>query len=220
MRRVEAEFGDQVRITYVMGGLAREFTDPVAEARRWLEAGSSSGMPVDARMWLDAPPRASYPACLAVKAAAEQGLDGHFLRRAREGFAVRGLRLDNADALVSLAGEVPGMDVERFRIDLQSNHIVERLGADLDGARTGEWPRFEVAGAPVTDLRAAVLEAGASPGALPPVEEALARFGAMAEAEVARVCDLPGPRVLFELSKLALEFRVRREAGGLWVLGP
>ena len=76
LRRLQAEFGDQVAVTYVMGGLAREFTTPLDELRRWLDVGAQTGMPVDPRLWLDAPPASSYPACLAVKAAAEQGLDG------------------------------------------------------------------------------------------------------------------------------------------------
>ena len=216
LRRVQAEFGDQVRITYAMGGLAREIGDPLAHLRRWLDVAAESWMPVDGRVWLDAPPRSTYPACLAVKAAAEQGLDGPYLRAAREAVAVRRRRIDNADALVALAGEVPGMDVERFGIDVRSNAIVEALGADLETARAGEWPRFEVDGEPAGDLRAAVLAAGARPGALPSVEEVLRRLGPnLATPEVAEACDLPGPRAPAELWRLALEWRARHD-GFLW----
>jgi protein-disulfide isomerase-like protein with CxxC motif len=41
LRRIEAEFGDGVSITYVMGGLAREFAQPVATARH-VQAASGS----------------------------------------------------------------------------------------------------------------------------------------------------------------------------------
>ena len=105
-RRLEAEFGASVAITYVMAGRARSFERPVHELRAWLQAGAASGMPVDGRLWLDAPPKSSYPACLAVKAAAEQGLDGPYLRRLREAFAVDGRRADNPDALLALASDV------------------------------------------------------------------------------------------------------------------
>ena len=193
----------------MMAGLARDFSAPVEQLRRWLEVAAETGMPADPRMWLDAPPKSSYPACLAVKAAAEQSLDGPYLRRAREGFAVRGRRLDSPDALVALAGEVPGMNVERFRIDLQSNAIVEAFGADLDVARAGEVPRVEVQGTPTADVREAVLAAGARPDSLPGVVDALRRFGPLAVAEVAATCDLPGPRAPAELWRLALEFRAR-----------
>ena len=210
-RRLEAEFGDGVAITYCMAGRAREFPKPVEELGAWLEAGAASGMPVDARLWLDAPPRSSYPACLAVKAAAEQGLDGPYLRRVREAFAVDRRRADSADALVALAGEVAGMNVERFGVDLQSNAIVELFGADLDRARAGAAPRWEVDGEPAGDVLAAVRARGAArDAAFPPSpEEALRRFGRMAAAEVAAVCDLPGPRAGAELWRLAMEWRVR-----------
>jgi len=196
--------GPDAEVRYVMAGLART-VDPVALLRDWLEAGAASGMPVDGRLWLSDPPKSTYPACLAVKAAAEQGLDGPYLRRAREGFAVRRLKLDGADALVALAREVPGLDVGRFRIDLQSNAIVEAFGADLEVARSGpgEVPRWE----PPDPPRGPRME----------VEEALRAFGPMATPEVAVVCDLPGPRAPAELWRLALEWRVRHDAG-LWSL--
>jgi hypothetical protein len=163
-------------------------------------------------MWLDAPPRTSYPACLAVKAAAEQGRDAALLRRLREGFAVEGRRLDTPDALLAIAGEVDGLQLERFGVDLRSNAIVEAFGTDLERARTGQVPRWEVAGEATEDVLAAVRAAGAKPRPLPPVEEALRTFGRMTTAEVAAVCDLPGPRAPAELWRLALEWRVRPDA--------
>ncbi|MBV9810516.1 MAG: DsbA family protein [Solirubrobacterales bacterium] len=65
--------------------------------------------------------------------------------------------------------------------------------------------------------------ASASPGSAgpPSIEDALRRFGTMATAEVAAVCDLPGPRAPAELWRLALEWRVRAErvgTGYLWSL--
>ncbi len=214
LRRLLAEFGEGVRITYVMGGLARQFDRPLETARAWLDAAAASGMPADPRMWWDAPPASSYPAALAVKAAAEQRLDGPYLRRLREGFAVEGRKLDNADALTTAARDVPGMNVERFKNDLQSNAIVEAFGADLDKAREREGlPRWEIDGEVVRDLADARIDAPSQP--LPTVEEALRRFGRMATAEVAAVCDLPGPRAPAELWRRALEWRAWRD-GQLW----
>ena len=69
VRRLQVEFGDEVSITYVMGGLAREFKRPQETMRHVLDAAAASGMPVDPRLWLDAPPASSYPACQAVMAA-------------------------------------------------------------------------------------------------------------------------------------------------------
>jgi predicted DsbA family dithiol-disulfide isomerase len=233
LRRMETEFAGQVRITYVMGGLAREFQRPEQTMRHWIDASAESGMPCDPRLWLDAPPRSSYPASLAVKAAAEQGREGAYLRRAREGFAYERRSLDSPDALVALARGVPGLDVERFRVDLSSNAIVEAFGADLDRARSaapglrGEhkrvaFPSIQASGpggehwaydtADPDAWHVAVTAAGArADGARPSVLEALKRYRAMAAPEVTAVCGLPGPTAPAELWGLAARWQARVE---------
>jgi putative protein-disulfide isomerase len=222
VRRILTEFGDGVSLTYVMGGLAREIGEPQDLLRSTLEASAASGMPVDPRVWDGRAPRSTYPACQAVKAAAEQGRDGEYLRVLREGFMVRRRPLDTADALEAAAREVPGMDLARFAIDLHSNAIVEAFGADLDAVRAGPGlSTFLIGGEPVAPeaLRDAVVAAGAAPGPLPSVEEALRRFGTMAVPEVAAVCDLPAQRASAELWRLAMDWRARPErilAGELW----
>ncbi len=204
---------EAVRVRHVMAGRAREIT-PLDELAAWLDAAAVSGMPCDARLWLQDAPASTYPACLAVKAAAEQGLDGPYLRLAREGFAVGRRRLDRPEALVDVARHVPGMNLERFRIDLQSNAIVEAFGADLDVARSGPVPRVEVDGEAVAPKDVRRLAPRAAPLG---IEDALRRFGKLATPEVAEVCDLPGPRAPAELWRLALEWRTRRD-GHFWVL--
>jgi hypothetical protein len=176
-----------------MVGLAREFRMPLETMHHVLDASAASAMPVDPRGWLDSPPRSSYPACHAVKAAAEQRLDGAYLRVVREDMMARRRAMDTPDALVDAARRVPGMDVERFTIDLHSNAIAEAFAADLERARAAApqthteerrrvpFPSFEfrpgdAAGdgarppaAAVYDsgdpgeLRAAALQAGATP---------------------------------------------------------
>lgn len=238
LRRLDVEFGDEVGITYVMAGLARQVTDGAALARRLLDAAASSGMPADPRLWLDGPPSSTYPACLAVKAAAEQRLEAVVLRALREGFMVDRRRQDNADALLAAVRHVPGLDLERFRVDLHSNAIVEAFGADLERARAagrdGEplpVPAWIVRGGdgqellvsrdePAMALREAVLAAGAEPGdALPSPEAVVRRHPRIATAEVAAACDMPGPRAPAELWDLALKWRVQAErvlGGELW----
>src|SRR3954467_13033898 len=72
-RRLEAEFGAGVAFTYVMAGLARQVSGAAAIPPRVLDAPAAARMPADPRLWLDGAPGSTYPACLAVKAAAEQG---------------------------------------------------------------------------------------------------------------------------------------------------
>src|SRR5438094_9158547 len=84
VRRLECEFGPDLRLTHVMAGMGGELEDPAQVALQALEASQSSGMPVDVRLWLRDPPTSSHPACIAVKAAAEQGDPGRYLRRLRQ----------------------------------------------------------------------------------------------------------------------------------------
>jgi predicted DsbA family dithiol-disulfide isomerase len=233
------EFGDDLEITYVMGGLAREFRDPSALAMRWLDDAAESGMPIDPRIWAEDPPRSSYPACIAFRAAAEQGPAAaeRLLRGLREGFMCHRRKLDGPEALVEEARRAR-LDTGRFRIDLDSNATLEAFGGDLEETRAlgGGTPpglrviRFlpeggpegRVGGAqPYADWRAAATAAGASPspGPSPDVSGALRRFGRMALAELEAVCDLPGPRAGAEVWRLASEWRVQRVPvlfGELW----
>ena len=78
LRRLMVEFGDEVRFTLRMAGLARSFEGRHSELfGEWLDAADRSGMPVDPRLWTEGPLGSSYPACMAVKAAQDQdqGLD-------------------------------------------------------------------------------------------------------------------------------------------------
>ena len=247
LRKLAVEFAGSLEIRYVMCGMAREVGDTGHLVSEMLEASAESGMPVDPRLWLASPPRSSHPACLAVKAASEQGDPGPYLRRLREGLQCRRRKLDTADALLAEAREVPGLDVERLRLGLASHGVLEAFAADLDrcgavspehhseGSDRVKLPSFEFRGedgvvhgvygpSDYGSLRAAAVAAGATPASNPgplSVEDALRRFGFMATSEVAAVCDLPGPRAPAELWRLALEWRVRAErlgTGHLWSL--
>ena len=81
--------------------------------------------------------RSTYPACIAFRAAAEQGpaAAARYLRVLREGFMCHGRKLDGLEALATEARRA-GLDVQRFRIDLESNAILEAFGSDLEESRT------------------------------------------------------------------------------------
>jgi protein-disulfide isomerase-like protein with CxxC motif len=138
VRKLMVEFGEEVSWTYVMGGLARDYTsqDGVYPwlVRHWLDVADESRMPFDPRLWSEGPIGSTYPACMAVKAAAEQAGDGGYLRVLREGLMCFRRKLDTTEALVEEARRTR-LDVERFRIDLGSHAIVEAFGSDLETAR-------------------------------------------------------------------------------------
>jgi predicted DsbA family dithiol-disulfide isomerase len=246
LRKLAVEFMGSFEVRHVMCGMAREVGDPGHLVSEMLEASEESGMPVDPRVWLADPPRSSHPACLAVKAAAEQGDPAPYVRRLREGLLCRRRKLDTADSLIEEARAVPGIDVERLRLGLGSHGVLEAFASDLErcgavspehhseGSGRVKLPSLEFVGGDgavhgvygPTDypsLAAAAMAAGAveADSASPSIEDALRRFGSMSTAEVALVCDLPGPRAPAELWRLALEWRVRAErvgTGYLWSL--
>jgi predicted DsbA family dithiol-disulfide isomerase len=152
LRRLIWEFEDELRFAWVMGGLARRYGSDYRDDEggigsgpdcfadlmaHWLEVTAETGMPCDPRIWTENPIASSYPACMAVKAAGEQGSEPgyRYLRRLREGLFVDRRKLDHPEALLAEAGPA-GLDVERFRIDLSSHAITEAFAADLEEART------------------------------------------------------------------------------------
>jgi putative protein-disulfide isomerase len=246
LRRLQTEFGQSLRIEYVMAGMGSALDDPSSFALEALQAGERSGMPVDVRLWLQDAPSSSNPACMGVKAADEQDRAAPYLRRLREGFFCRGRKLDSADGLLSEARALPVLDLDRFRIDLASHGVLELFAADLEKARLAapqhrsegqdrvKLPSLEFRGedgevhgvygfSRYDALREAALAAGAlAESTAPSIEEALSRFGTMATVEVAEVCRLPGPTAPAALWKMAAEWRVSPERCGgseLWSLG-
>jgi putative protein-disulfide isomerase len=151
LRRLIWEFEGELEFAWVMGGLARSYgedyrdeegaigagTDCFADLiSHWLDVTAQTAMPCDPRIWTQNPISGSYPACMAVKAACEQGPEAgyRYLRRLREGLMLGRRKLDHADAMVAEAGPA-GLDVERFRIDLGSHAITELFATDLDEVR-------------------------------------------------------------------------------------
>jgi Thioredoxin len=131
------EFGAGLSWSWLMVGLSREIpADTRGLALHWLGAADRSGMPIDPLLWKESPITSTYPACMAVKAAAEQGEEAatRYLRVLREGLMCLRRKLDTTEALVDAARDA-SLDVERFRVDLGSHAIVEAFGADLEEAR-------------------------------------------------------------------------------------
>lgn len=244
LRRLAVEFGEQVRLTFVIVGLAANLQEPGRAgslALAALDAGEASGMPVDPRVFLRHPPRSTHPAGIAVTAAAEQGDPGPYLRRLREAILLERRPMDSPDGLLDAAREAGGLDVDRLRLAFGSNAVLEAFGAHIERARAVDTVRHEPGAGrveiPSVEFRGedgevrgvygyaayevwreAALAAGAeAQGAAPPDPvSALERFGVLTTPEVAAVCELPWPRAAAELWRLALEWRVRprRVLGG------
>lgn len=234
VRRLAVEFGAELDWRFVMGGLGRDYKGHERGALvRWVEDAAEVDMPIDPLLWKQSPISSTYPACIAVKAAGEQGIEREerFLRVLREGLMAFRRKLDSLEPFVEEARRA-GLDVERFRVDATSHAMVEAFGADLDLTRAvpegsprkdrvplptlriGE--RWFFGRAPLDELREAARTAGALVVQTEPlsVDAAFARFERLAAKEVELLCGLPGPRAWAELWRRVSEWRLQALPAG------
>ncbi|HEY3339169.1 MAG TPA: DsbA family protein [Propionicimonas sp.] len=149
LRAVKERYGDQVRITPVMGGLVkdiREFMDarngiggdPDGAnrnvARHYGEASARHGMPVQTEgfaLFSDGYP-STYPQNEAYLAAKQQGtaIAATFLRRIREASAAEARQTNRPEVLAELAAEV-GLDVGAFLTALGDGTAKKAFADDL-----------------------------------------------------------------------------------------
>lgn len=149
LRKLQWRLGDQVEVSYIMGGLVediREFYDQANDiggdpeasneniARHWLEASQKHGMPVRTegfQLFTDEHP-SSYPQNIAYKAAQMQDekLADHFLRRMREATATEARQTNRRDELVGLASEA-GLDIAAFIQRLDDGSARQAFEEDL-----------------------------------------------------------------------------------------
>lgn len=142
LRALKFQFGDKLRLGYVMGGLvenANDFHDPANNigggpaamnaqvGQHWIEASQRNGMPVGTEGFhLFSDELAStYPQNIAYKAAQQQSeeLAQKFLRRMREAAAVEMMVTSDVTVQLQLAAEV-GLDVGEF-LDAIKNGTAE-----------------------------------------------------------------------------------------------
>jgi putative protein-disulfide isomerase len=239
IRRLIVEFGVELDWRLVMGGLARDYKGHEKGALvRWVEDAAEIEMPVDPLLWKDGPISSTYPACIAVKAAGEQGVDAgaRYLRVLREGLLCFRRKLDSLEPFVEEARRAR-LEVERFRVDATSHAMVEAFAADLEltrqvppgSPRPDRVPfptlrigdRWFFGRTPYEELSAAAVSEGATRVEAGPisVDAAFARFERLAAKEVEVLCGLAGPLAWAELWRRAAEWLVRplRVGAGGWL---
>ena len=151
LRKIKELYGDQVKITFKMGGLVEDianFYDPLnliggegmfeQVAAHWEDASKKHGMPVDPRVFQDIAKefRSTYPANVAYKAAQMQSqeLADRFLRRMREAAAAERRALHRREVQIELAGEV-GLDVRKFKKALEDGSAEKAFREELRECR-------------------------------------------------------------------------------------
>jgi predicted DsbA family dithiol-disulfide isomerase len=239
VRKLTVEFGGSLDWKLVMGGMARDYKGHEKGALvRWVEDAAAIEMPMDPLLWKESPISSTYPACIAVKAAGEQGVEAQvrYLRVLREGLMCFRRKLDSLEPFVEEARRA-GLDVERFRVDAGSHAAVEAFGADLELVREVPegspradrvpFPTLRIGDAwffgPASyeELRDAALDAGAAPVQTESLslDAAFARFERLSPKEVEVLCGLAGPLAHAELWRRATEWLVRplQVGAGGWV---
>lgn len=158
-RRLRFEFGDHLACRYRQVGMIpdwRSYADPINVVSRpaqmgpvWMQAAAISGMPVEARIWVEDPPASSYPACLACKAAELQSVNAgeRLLRRLREAVMVGGRNVARPEVILQIAeglaeDEPELLDVSRFRADFTGQAALAALREDIKETRYLEIGRF------------------------------------------------------------------------------
>jgi len=149
LRKLETRFGEQVKISYIMGGLVQDITsfydshndiggDPDRSntniAKHWVEASERHGMPVRSegfKLFSREHP-STYPQNIAYKAAQMQGqvLADKLLRRIREASAAEARQTNTTEVLLELASEV-GLDIARFLDDFTHGPGQQAFEQDL-----------------------------------------------------------------------------------------
>lgn len=159
LRRLRYEFGGRLAWRTRMGGLIPDwtsFSDPLNGVSRplqmgplWYEIRHLTGQSLDDRLWLEAPPASSFPACLAVKTAQLQSAEAgdRVLRRLREGAMMERRNVAERGVLLALARGVaeatPGLlDVGRFEDDFKGDAAAAAFREDLREARYLGLTRF------------------------------------------------------------------------------
>ncbi len=149
LRKLETRFGEQIKISYIMGGLVQDITsfydsyndiggDPDRSnrniAKHWVDASERHGMPVRSegfKLFSREHP-STYPQNIAYKAAQmqDQALANKFLRRIREASAAEARQTNRTEILLELASEV-GLDIARFLDDFTHGPAQKAFEQDL-----------------------------------------------------------------------------------------
>lgn len=116
-----------MKVEYVMGGLARDSDEPMTEETKsyvqgaWRSVSAETGAEFNWDFWtLCKPRRSTYPACRAVIVAGEKGPEMFDL--IQEAYYLEARNPSDLDVLCSLAVEL-GLDGDRFLVDIASPEV-------------------------------------------------------------------------------------------------
>ncbi len=139
--KVKKELNSDIEIIYVLGGLAPDNNEIMDERMReyvqmnWKKIEKRiPGTRFNYNFWQECQPRRStYPACRAVLATNNQdkNLESNMINKIQQGYYLQAKNPSEDDVLVGFANEL-GLDIKRFRIDLNSEETNKKLMQNIE----------------------------------------------------------------------------------------
>ncbi len=132
----------KVEIQYVVGGLAPDSDVPMPKAMQeqiasyWKKIENYLGTEFNYDFWIkNAPRRSTYPACRALLAARNQGIELQMLTEIQSAYYLEAMNPSDIDVLCQLAQRLK-IDTEKFAQDMASDTLNSTLMAELRFARS------------------------------------------------------------------------------------
>ncbi len=149
--KIQSDLPNDIEVVYLLGGLAPDSDVPMPEQMKLTIAGywktiqeRVPGTQFNYDFWTQCQPRRStYPSCRAVIAAKAQAKDSGeakilekaMIKTIQEGYYLNARNPSDFDTLAGFAKEI-GLDVERFKLALNSASTVEKLNEEMHMARS------------------------------------------------------------------------------------
>ena len=138
---LQDKLSSTVDVKYLVGGLATDSDEPMPEnmqhflQQTWHKIAEQIGCEFNYDFWSDCQPRRStYPACRAVIAAREYGLEQEMCFAIQQGYYLQARNPSDNSTLVALATSI-GLDAEVFEQALKSEKVNQQLLTEIDYVR-------------------------------------------------------------------------------------
>lgn len=135
LEQIRQALKGQMVIVNVLGGLAPDTDEPMPQQQceqiegYWRRIEAEVGSEFNYNFWHKAdiiPRRATYPACRAVIAAAQQDAEEAMIEAIQQAYYLRAMNPSEDDTLLQLADELE-LDFERFMADLNGDLVQNEL---------------------------------------------------------------------------------------------
>lgn len=140
--KIESTIGNEVDITYVLGGLAPDSDVPMPEpmqqqiAAYWKKIEEYLGTQFNYAFWSENTPRRStYPSCRAILAARSQNAEKQMLTAIQHAYYLNAKNPSDNEVLLALASDLE-LNVDRFHNEFFSETVHQQLLSEIQFARS------------------------------------------------------------------------------------